>query len=215
MNFFAHILKFTLLFFLLVTISWAKKFNLTNYYRVTKVTPQSTAILEDYERFINKTYLIPYDKQIKTVNHYINTLNSIYDSKTDLSADYWSSRGEFLLRGGGDCEDYAIAKYYTLKDLGVNPQNMCLLIVKEKYSGFYHMVLGIWSSINTQPLILDNLSFRVLPLDKRVDLAPHICINEKGYYTLNNQGKRVKKRIKLKSYEDMIKRQKKERMWIK
>lgn len=36
------------------------------------------------------------------------------------------------------------------------------------------------------PLILDNLSFRVLPLDKRVDLLADMFINETGVFKLQD-----------------------------
>lgn len=202
------------LFCLSCEVAFAKDFSLANYYKTTQITPQSKAILKDYERFMNIAKKLPYKKKIEAVNSYINSLNGVYDSDTDVMADYWSTRGEFLLRGGGDCEDYAITKLYTLKDLGINPKDMCLLVVKERYSGYYHMVLGIWNKNKTQPQILDNLSFKVLPLDKRVDLKVHTCINEYGYFSLNKRGKKVKKSIRFKAYEAMLKREKKEKMWI-
>lgn len=190
----------------------AKEFRLNPNFRVNFYNPQAKNILIDYEKFINRTKNRSFIDKLKLVNSYLNSLNARYDDKEN-KIDYWSTRGEFLSRGGGDCEDYTIAKYYTLKDLGVNSKDMCLLVAREKYSGFYHMVLSVWQKNIAQPLILDNLSFKVLKLNQRVDLKPHTCINEYGYFSVDKNGKRAKKRIRFKAFEKMLKRQKKEHIW--
>lgn len=204
----------SVIFCFLTIFSYGKNFKLNPHFSTNSKNPQAKNILLDYEKFINKIQNKSFNDKLNFVNSYLNSLNARYDDKKNV-LDYWSTRGEFLSRGGGDCEDYTIAKYYTLKDLGFNPKNMCLLVVKEKYTGFYHMVLSIWQKDKSQPLILDNLSFKVLPLDKRIDLNSHTCINENGYFSVNKQGKRIKKPIRFKAYEDMLKRQKKEYIWAR
>lgn len=204
--------------FLVATVCFLANFAYANDFRIDPnfkpkyYNSQSKNILNDYEKFINKIKNRSFMDKLKLVNGYLNSLNAHYDDK-DNKKDYWSTRGEFLSRGGGDCEDYAIAKYYTLKDLGFDTKNMCLLVVKEKYSGFYHMVLSVWQKDKNQPLILDNLSFKVLRANKRVDLKPHTCINENGYFSVNKNGKRAKKNIRFKAFEKMLKREKREHIW--
>ena len=66
-----------------------------------------------------------------------------YDDFYNTNVDVWSTRGEFLRRGGGDCEEYAISKRDSLKDLGVDNQK-CLLVVQEKkYKKISYGVSGL------------------------------------------------------------------------
>lgn len=191
----------------------AKNFKLNPKYLKPQKNPIAVAIFQDYERFMNKISHKSLHVKIEAINHYINTITSIDDSPHDAMLDIWSTRAEFLAKGGGDCEDYAITKYYSLKDMKIDPKKMCLIVVNEKYSGFDHMVLGLWQDKKSPPLILDNLSFKVLPLNKRVDLIPSYCINEDGYFTIDKNGNRKKANIQFKAYESMLKRMKQERLW--
>lgn len=173
----------------------------------------SIAIFQDYERFMNKIKNQSLHVKLKALNNYINAITSLDDNPRNAMIDIWSTRAEFLSKGGGDCEDYAITKYYSLKDMGVSEKNMCLIVVKEKYSGYDHMVLGVWTKQNTPPLILDNLSFKVLPLNKRVDLAPSYCMNENGYFTIDKNGNTKKANIAFKAYEKMLKKEATQKIW--
>lgn len=204
--------KSKLILWLLFATTCLNAFTLANYYTLPHKNPQAQAILKDYEKFMNRVKYAPLKKKLIYTNQYLNTLNGKFDSDKDPNVDYWSTRGEFLLRGGGDCEDYVIAKYYTLKDLGIDENKMALLVVKERYSKQYHMVLGVWQNKNN-PLILDNLSFRILPLRKRVDLVPIECMNKNGYFKVDKYGNKIQKQTKYKAYEDMLKRLKKEKIW--
>lgn len=194
-------------------VAYGKDFTLHPQYLQSQKNPMSIAIFKDYERFINKFSKKALKTKLQAVNSYINSVNSIDDNPHDAMIDRWSTRGEFLSKGGGDCEDYAITKYYTLKDMGIEDKNLCLIVVKEVYSGYDHMVLGYWSDTNSSPLILDNLSFKVLPFTKRVDLTPSYCMNEQGYFKVNKKGKRTKAKILFKAYESMLQRNKNEHLW--
>lgn len=200
-----------ILIFFLITLAFGQDFKLNTNYRSKRASPEAKDILIDYEKFMNSVKNRSKIDKMNLVNSYLNSLNAVFDGNAD--DDYWSSRGEFLSQGGGDCEDYAIAKYYTLKDLGIKSKDMCLLVVKEAYSGFYHMVLGVWLNGSKVPKILDNLSFKILPLTKRIDLIPKYCINESSYYKIDKNGKKTEANIRFKAYEEMLKRQKKEYIW--
>ncbi len=89
---------------------------------------------------------------------------------------------EFLIKGKGDCEDYAIAKYFALLELGVKKEHLYMAVVKERTSSGMHMVLFYIEDKTKSPLVLDNLSFKVLPLSKRVDLIPDVAFNEVDAY---------------------------------
>ncbi len=111
---------------------------------------------------------------------------------TNNQEDHWATPKEFLALGYGDCEDYAIIKYYTLVKLGFDKNKLFLTTVYERYQGGYHMVLSYFKSKNKPPFILDNLSFRILPLTKRTDLKADLFINETGVYKFTKNGSLTK-----------------------
>lgn len=117
-------------------------------------------------------------KKLNRVNFYFNQMVSQYDAYVWKKEEYWATPEEFVVAGRGDCEDYAIAKYFTLKRLGVDASKMFLMIVKTEKVEQNHMVLGYYQDDEKSPLILDNLSWKILPLEKRIDLALVMGFNE-------------------------------------
>lgn len=109
-----------------------------------------------------------------------------YDDVVQQQEDYWATPKEFLSVGYGDCEDYVIIKYFTLIELGFDEKELFITIVKEKFSGGFHMVLTYFKAGEKAPLVLDNLSFRVLPLQVRKDIEADIFINSSGVYKYKN-----------------------------
>jgi len=132
-------------------------------------------------------------RQLNSVNLYLNQLLPQYDAVIQKEEDYWATPKEFLITGYGDCEDYAIIKYFTLLKLGFDKEKLFLTIVFEQYRGGYHMVLSYFDSENSSPFILDNLSFKILDLQTRVDLKVDTFINHNGIFTIdkNNQLKKI------------------------
>ena len=135
------------------------------------------------------------EKKLNYVNSFYNKILPIHDSKKYSSDDYWATPKEFMIDGKGDCEDYAIAKYFTLLEVGIEKEKLFLTIVKVKSETNYHMVLSYLENKNSIPLILDNLSFKVLPFDKRKDLIPEVIFNEKEAFILKN--KKIYKKAKI------------------
>ncbi len=178
-----------------------------------KGEPRCQNILNHYSKFMNKIKNENFNRKLELVNDYINTIMPRYDNFYNTNIDVWSTRGEFLRRGGGDCEEYAITKKESLKDLGISNQH-CLLVVKEKFSGGYHMVLAVWESLKKEPLILDNLSFKVLPLSKRYDLQPTYCLKDGKYYKIKKDGINLEPlNIRMDTYEKLLKKEENEIFW--
>jgi len=73
--------------------------------------------------------------------------------------DHWAVPSEILARGKGDCEDYAILKMAALKELGLPPQSMSVVVVRDTRRNLYHAVLSVMTSQGY--FILDNLSNEV------------------------------------------------------
>ena len=170
-------------------------------------------ILNHYADFMKKTQNDSFLRKLELVNSYLNTIMPRYDDFYNTNVDVWSTRGEFLRRGGGDCEEYAISKRDSLKDLGIDNQK-CLLVVKEKNTKRYHMVLAVWENLQKEPLILDNLSFRVLSLSKRYDLVPEYCLMDGKYFKIKKDGINLEPiNIRMQSYENLLRKEKEEKFW--
>lgn len=101
--------------------------------------------------------------------------------------DYWASPLETLEKGRGDCEDYAIAKYFSLLAAGVPVARLRLVYVRASVGGpggvvQAHMVLAWYAQPGAEPLILDNLIGEVRPASRRPDLTPVFSFNSDGLW---------------------------------
>ena len=98
--------------------------------------------------------------------------------------DYWASPLESLGKGAGDCEDYAIAKYFSLASSGVPVAKLRMVYVRAMLNGqsLAHMVLAYYAQPNAEPLILDNLQREVKPASQRPDLSPVFSFNTEGLW---------------------------------
>ena len=121
--------------------------------------------------------------KLEAVNHLINgSIAYVSDQQAWGQNDYWATPEETLKLGQGDCEDFAIAKYFGLIKLGVAVERLRLTYVKALGRNSAHMVLAYYPSPNAQPLILDNLNSQVLPAAARSDLLPVYSFNGQGIY---------------------------------
>jgi predicted transglutaminase-like cysteine proteinase len=132
------------------------------------------------------------DEQTKlnTVNDFFNKVRFIDDIKHWRKKDYWATPVEFLVTNGGDCEDFTIAKYYTLKALGINMSKLSIAYVKALDYNQAHMVLTFYSSPRSEPVILDNLIPQIKKASKRKDLLHVYSFNGDNLW-LSKKGRRA------------------------
>ena len=166
--------------------------------------------VNDYEKFMNHIRNHEKAKQLREVNLYLNQLLPQYDKVIRKKEDYWATPKEFLISGFGDCEDYVIIKYFSLLRLGFDEKRLFITVVKFKHSRGRHMVLSYFKNAKKYPLILDNLSFRILPLDKRIDLKAEFFINSSGVYKATKTYHIRKIAKSFKKYKTLMKRIEKE-----
>ena len=157
----------------------------------------------DYEKTLKSLMPLSKSNQLLKVNFYLNQLLPQYDTFTKHQEDYWETPKEFLITGYGDCEDYAIIKYFTLVKIGFDKNKLFITTVDEKFTGSYHMVLSYFKQKNKSPLILDNLSFRVLTLKEREDLEADLFINFSGVYKMKNN-QLIKQYKYSKQFQDLL-----------
>ena len=119
------------------------------------------------------------DAQVNAVNNYVNKVRYIEDSKNFGKSDYWATPAEFFARGG-DCEDFAIAKYAMLKQLGVPENKMRLAIVQDKIKNIPHAVLIVYTQ--NGPMLLDNQIKQTSEVASINRYKPIYSINAEGWW---------------------------------
>jgi predicted transglutaminase-like cysteine proteinase len=127
-------------------------------------------------------------EKLLKVNNFFNQVTYKSDMSVWGVKDYWATRMEFLGKDKGDCEDYATAKYFTLKQLGVPTSKMYLSYVKATKQKIAHMVLTYFKTKKSIPLVLDNYNKRILPATKRPDLIPIYSFNGDSLYLAKQKG---------------------------
>lgn len=119
------------------------------------------------------------EAQVKAVNSYVNKVRYIEDKKNFGKSDYWATPAEFFAKGG-DCEDFAIAKYAMLKQLGVPESQMRLAIVQDKIKNIPHAVLIVYT--DNGPMLLDNQIKRAAEVASVNRYKPIYSINADGWW---------------------------------
>ncbi|WP_076420645.1 transglutaminase-like cysteine peptidase [Colwellia sp. UCD-KL20] len=140
-------------------------------------------------------------ERLQKVNSFFNLFHFIDDIKLWGVKNYWATPVEFIGVNGGDCEDYSIAKYFTLLELGIPDDKMKITMVKAVNLNQYHMVLAYYDTPGSVPLILDNIDGRIKPATQRNDLVPIYSFNgsqlwlnkEKGRGVLSGTSSRLKR----------------------
>jgi predicted transglutaminase-like cysteine proteinase len=149
-------------------------------------------------------------EKLTRVNDFFNKARFVSDKELWKAEDYWATPVELLARNAGDCEDYAIAKYFTLIAQGVEEDKLQISYVKAIELGQAHMVLAYYETPESIPLILDNIDPLIKPADQRPDLEPVYSFNGRGLW-LSRFSKENAKRLsgpeKIDSWNDMIRRQ--------
>lgn len=139
--------------------------------------------------------------QVKYVNDFFNQIPYYTDIVHWKMKDYWATPFEKMTTNGGDCEDYSIAKYFALRELGVDDKKLRIMYVKAINWSEPHMVLIYFPKPEDIPLVLDNINKQILPATKRKDLVPVYSFNADGIWLAKSRGtgKRVgeSKRISL------------------
>lgn len=128
-------------------------------------------------------------EKLVSVNEFFDRrIQFMTDQENWRQDDYWATPIEALGKGAGDCEDYVIAKYFTLIEAGVDHTRlrwfyvMATLNYGGRQSTEAHMVLGYYANPSAEPLILDSLTSVILPASRRPDLVPVFSFNSDGIW---------------------------------
>ncbi|PHS69038.1 MAG: sulfate adenylyltransferase [Methylophaga sp.] len=165
--------------------------------------------VENWQVLIEQSAPLSDLEKLQAVNQFFNA-NVIFINDLALwgQEDYWATPLEMLSIGAGDCEDYSIAKYFTLKALGVDEEKLRLTYVKAVEINQAHMVLTYFENKRAIPLVLDNLITEIKPANQRKDLIPVYSFNGTGLWLAKSrgEGQRVGDASRLSLWEDLASR---------
>lgn len=150
-------------------------------------------------------------KKLEAVNDFWNGVPYASDMKVWHKKDYWATPFEFLIKDRGDCEDYVIAKYFTLRSLGIPASKLYFVYSRVRGYNLPHMVLAYYPTPKSQPLILDSLNLKIFPASKRRDLYPVYTFNGdllQRYDSRSSRGLAGKGRLVRRKWEDLLHRMK-------
>ncbi|MEC7029792.1 MAG: transglutaminase-like cysteine peptidase, partial [Pseudomonadota bacterium] len=112
-------------------------------YEVAMKQPSNKRTIDAWKRSLSEFKDLPMDTMVERVNTFVNQTDYIVDSRNWGKSDYWSTPVEFFQRGG-DCEDFAIAKYASLRALGFPENRMRVAIVHDIQKDIPHAVLIVY-----------------------------------------------------------------------
>lgn len=146
--------------------------------------------LQAWQSLISDIADMPEKDKLKQVNDFFNQVRFLDDIKHWGKKDYWATPVEFLISNGGDCEDFSIAKYYTLKEVGVDMNKLSISYVKALKLNQAHMVLTYYEKPSAMPVVLDNLIPEIKPASQRADLLHVYSFNGDNLW-LSKKGRRT------------------------
>ena len=177
--------------------------------------PARVTLLKDWLQTVNSAKSLGEQAKLTQINNFINR-NIAFEKDFGIwqQSDYWATPLETIGQGRGDCEDFAIIKYVSLRMVGIPAKKLRLIYVKAKLQGANgpmqqaHMVLAYYATPNAEPLVLDNLDTTIRPASRRPDLQPVFSFNSEGIFAgVSGMDKATSGGIgRLSRWEDVLRR---------
>jgi predicted transglutaminase-like cysteine proteinase len=143
----------------------------------------------DWRKIVEDGQTLSDEEKLRRVNQFFNRRTRFDDDPRIWGqTDYWATPMETLGKAQGDCEDFAIAKYFTLRSLNIATSKLRLVYVRARFGGpnsqiaQAHMVLTYYATPDAEPLVLDNLISDIRPASRRPDLTPVYSFNSDGLW---------------------------------
>jgi len=153
---------------------------------------QAAARITHWFALIEQGRSVPDAERLQLANGFFNRARFTTDAEIWQREDYWATPIEFLIEDAGDCEEFAIAKYFTLTRMGIADSALRVTYVKALTLDQPHMVLAWYETPAADPLILDNIEPRILPASQRSDLIPVYSFNGSDLWLARNRREQVR-----------------------
>lgn len=177
---------------------------------------RSRDILTAWLQLLTEARDLPEQSKLRVVNDFFNRNIQFEDDQTLWGqSDYWATPLETLSAGAGDCEDLSIAKYFTLKAIGMSTSRLRLIYVRAQIGGpasgtsQAHMVLAYYPLPDSEPMVLDNLISEIRSASRRTDLVPLFSFNSDGIWPGTGAG-HATDASRLSRWRDVLARARKE-----
>lgn len=136
-------------------------------------------VLQNWRGFLESLQRLDRRAQVEAINKFVNTHPYVTDLVNWGVDDYWETPREFLERNG-DCEDYAIAKFLSLRFLGFDNDSLRIVVLKDLNLQIYHAVLAVY--LDGDILALDNQIKAVVSTERIRHYRPIYSINERFWW---------------------------------
>ncbi|WP_419813029.1 transglutaminase-like cysteine peptidase [Bacterioplanoides sp.] len=154
---------------------------------------EAASRIKDWQQMMRQAADKEEGEQLRIVNDFFNqNIRFVNDDQHWGEVDYWATPYEALGSNGADCEDYVIAKYYSLRQLGVDTQKLRITYVKALRYNQAHMVLSYFPTADAVPYVLDNLVSSIHPASQRRDLSPVYSFNGEGMWLERLKGEGIR-----------------------
>lgn len=141
-----------------------------------------------WRNMVANTQSLSEQEKLRQVNDFFNQLYFVDDIELWGKKDYWATPLEFLGTSAGDCEDFSIAKYFSLRELGVDDKKLRLVYVKAIRLDQFHMVVAYYPTPSSEPVLLDNLDPEIKRASLRRDLLPIYSFNGSRLWLMKERG---------------------------
>ncbi len=138
-------------------------------------TACTSPVLKNWRRMVQSAAGLAPREKLVAVNDFFNRWPYRQDRELYGRSEYWATPREFMSRSG-DCEDYAIAKYFALRALGFSRDALRIVVLKDRIRGIGHAVLAVYLADDI--LILDNLSSLIVSHSRYRHYVPQFSMNE-------------------------------------
>ena len=175
--------------------------------------PRAAQTVGEWRRLIEESRTLDETQKLEAVNTFFNR-RILFRSDMEVwqQEDHWATPLEFMGKGAGDCEDFAIAKYITLLLLDIENDRLRLIYVRAKSgaTSVAHMVLGYYPQATAEPLVLDNLISSLRPASQRADLSPIFSFNSNGLWVGTAAASSADPTARLSRWRDVLQRMRQE-----
>ena len=177
--------------------------------------PGRISLLRDWQETLTGSRSLTERDKLRKINDFINRRIAFDDDMSIWGkSEYWATPLETIGQGRGDCEDFAIFKYYSLRDAGVPIAKLRLVYVKARLKGPHgpflqtHMVLAYYATPTAEPLVLDSLLAEIKPASQRSDLQPIFSFNSEAVWNgvAGNAARGYGGTVQLSRWQDLLQR---------